>query len=81
MSYLYFFIILIIPLNNSFYNKDFCWCHVKKKKNLEYIFLLYYWCHLNRLSWLVWFVITSKQQTFLFLILIKIKISLKKHRL
>jgi len=37
--YTYFFIIPIIPLNNFFYNKIVV--IVIKKKNLDYIFLLY----------------------------------------
>jgi len=36
------------------------------------------WCYWNIWSIMFWFVITKRQHTFIFLVLIKIKISLKK---
>ena len=36
--YTYFFIISIILLNNFFYNKDRCWCNLKK---IDYN--IYFW--------------------------------------
>jgi len=38
--YIYFFIVLIILLNNFLYNKDCCWCYLEKYRLYYFVILL-----------------------------------------